>query len=119
MKQYEPSRSPCPLGRASRVLGDRWVILVLRELFLGAHRFEDFMRRLPISRAALTSRLAMLQDAGIIARDPPEAKRASYRLTEAGLALQPVLEAIGRWGTAHLFAPGEERPRWGGPSANP
>ena len=60
MKTYQPSRSPCPIGRASRVLGDRWVLLILREGFLGAERFEEFVERLGINRAALSSRLAIL-----------------------------------------------------------
>ena len=57
MKSYVPSRAPCPVGRASRVIGDRWALLILREAFLGVDRFEDFMVRLPISRAARASRL--------------------------------------------------------------
>ena len=103
MKQYEPSRSPCPIGRASRILGDRWVLLILREAFLGADRFEVFMERLPISRAALTSRLAMLLEAGLLERNPPDAKRASYSLTAAGRALQPLYEEMARWSATHLF----------------
>ena len=55
MRKYVASTAPCPIGRASRVLGDRWVLLILREAFLGVERFEDFMKRLPISRAALVS----------------------------------------------------------------
>ena len=103
MKQYEPSRSPCPIGRASRILGDRWVLLILREAFLGADRFEVFMERLPISRAALSSRLTMLLDAGLLERDPPDAKRASYRLTLAGSELQPLYQEMAHWSTRHLF----------------
>ena len=58
--KYVASRSPCPIGRASRVLGDRWVLLLLREAFLGVDRFDDFFDRLGISRATLTSRLALM-----------------------------------------------------------
>ncbi|NJS15823.1 MAG: helix-turn-helix transcriptional regulator, partial [Sphingopyxis sp.] len=83
MKAYTPSRSPCPVGRASRLLGDRWVLLILREAFLGVERFEDFIDRLDISRAALASRLGWMVDAGVLERVPPDAKRAAYRLTEA------------------------------------
>lgn len=109
MKQFQPSRSPCPIGRASRILGDRWVLLILREAFLGEARFEGFMQRLPINRAALTSRLAMLVEAGLLERDPPDTKRASYRLTAAGRGLIPVYREIGRWSGAHLF--GGDTPR--------
>lgn len=113
MKQFQLSRSPCPIGRASRILGDRWVLLILREAFLGETRFEGFMGRLPISRAALSSRLAMMVEAGLLRRDPPEAKRACYRLTEAGRDLVPLFEEMGRWSGRHLFD-GEPARQWPG-----
>jgi DNA-binding HxlR family transcriptional regulator len=91
-------------------LGDRWVILILREAFLGITRFEDFMTRLPISRAALSSRLAMMSDAGLLVRDPPDAKRAAYRLTDKGQALEPTYRAIDEWSSEHLFD-ADEKPR--------
>ncbi|ABC64593.1 winged helix-turn-helix transcriptional regulator [Erythrobacter litoralis] len=112
MKTYEPSRSPCPIGRASRVLGDRWALLVMREAFLGAERFEDFIQRLPISRAALTSRLGMLVDAGVLERDPPAARRAAYRLTSAGRDLVPVYAAMAEWSEKHLFPEGRTAAPW-------
>ncbi len=122
MKTYRPSRSPCPIGRASRVLGDRWVMMVLREAFLGADRFEQFIERLGINRAALTSRLTMLQDAGLMRRDPPEGKRARYVLTESAQALVPMFREMAQWGSEHLFAEGEQRGQWPDavtPGANP
>lgn len=103
MKTYQPSASPCPIGRASRVLGDRWAILVLREALLGVERFEGFMERLPISRAALTSRLTMLVDAGLLKRQPPDAKRATYHLTLAGRDLAPVYQSMAEWSSKHLY----------------
>lgn len=106
MVQYKASRSPCPIGRASRVLGDRWSILILREAFLGANRFDEFIEILGISRASLTSRLAMLVDAGLLRRDPPTGKRALYVLTGAGLDLAPVLKAMSQWSSTHLFPDG-------------
>ncbi len=112
MKRYEASRSPCPIGRASRVLGDRWVLLILREAFLGVSQFEDFKNRLPISRAALSSRLAIMIEAGLLFRDPPDAKRAAYTLTEAGRALGPSLDAIGKWAAEHLFDAGDPPRDW-------
>ncbi|WP_209348988.1 helix-turn-helix domain-containing protein [Pontixanthobacter sp. CEM42] len=110
MKRYEASRSPCPIGRASRILGDRWVLLILREAFLGVSQFEEFKNRLPISRATLSSRLALMIEAGLLLRDPPDAKRACYQLTEAGHALQPAYSAISDWSAEHLFG-GDEKPR--------
>ncbi len=102
MKDYTPSRSPCAVGRASRLLGDRWVLLILREAFLGFDRFEDFIARLDISRAALSSRLGWLVEAGVMERVPPEGKRAAYRLTPAGQALRPTYDAIKAWGDEWL-----------------
>ncbi|MGB3807895.1 MAG: helix-turn-helix domain-containing protein [Erythrobacter sp.] len=103
MRKIIPSRSPCPVGRASRILGDRWVILILREAFLGATRFEEFMPNTGINRAALTSRLTALVEHGILERDPPAAKRAEYRLTQAGRELAPIMSEMRDWGEKWLF----------------
>jgi DNA-binding HxlR family transcriptional regulator len=105
MKPYVPSRSPCPIGRASRLLGDRWVLLILREAFLGVDRFDGFITRLGISRAALTSRLGWLVEAGLLARTPPDAPRARYTLTPAGQALAPTMDELRAWGEDWLKAP--------------
>lgn len=115
MKSFQSSTSPCPIGRASRILGDRWVLLILREAFLGASRFEDLMARLPISRAALSSRLTMLLEAKLMERRPPETRRAEYHLTEAGRELGPTLQAMSDWSSVHLFAANEEQKRWDSP----
>lgn len=112
MKTYRPSRAPCPIGRAARLLGDRWVLLILRDALLGAERFEEFVERLGINRAALTSRLAILQEAGLMVREPPEGKRARYLLTDKARALVPLYEELGDWGSAHLFAEGERPGHW-------
>jgi DNA-binding HxlR family transcriptional regulator len=112
MKTYLPSRAPCPIARAARVLGDRWVLLILRDAFLGAERFEEFVDRLGINRAALTSRLAILQEAGLIRREPPEGKRARYLLTDKAQALVPLYTELAGWSAAHLFADDETAPDW-------
>jgi len=112
MKTYTPSRAPCPIARAARVLGDRWVLLILRDAFFGVERFEDFVEHLDINRAALTSRLVILQDAGLLVRDPPEGKRARYCLTESAHALVPVYNEIARWSSAHLYAENDPPPVW-------
>ncbi len=103
MQRFKPSRSPCPVGRASRILGDRWVILILREAFLGATRFEEFLPNTGINRAALTSRLAALVGHGILERDPPEGRRSEYRLTEAGRELAPLMAMMREWGGKWLL----------------
>jgi DNA-binding HxlR family transcriptional regulator len=114
MKTYRPSRAPCPIARAARLLGDRWVLLILRDAFLGAERFEEFIERLGINRAALTSRLAILQEAGLMRREPPEGKRARYILTDKARALVPLYQQLGDWSAAHLYAEGEPPARWPG-----
>lgn len=86
--------------------------MIVREAFLGADRFEQFVERTGINRAALTSRLEILREAGLIRRDPPEGKRARYLLTPAGEALVPVYRAMAEWGSAHLFEEGEPRGHW-------
>lgn len=103
MTTLKLSRSPCPVGRASRILGDRWVLLILREAFLGATRFEEFVPNTGINRAALTSRLTALVEHGILERYPRNARRAEYRLTQAGRELAPLMSTIRNWGEKWLF----------------
>ncbi len=112
MKTYRASRAPCPIGRAARLLGDRWILLILREAFLGAERFEEFIARLDVNRAALTSRLAILQEAGLITREPTTGKRARYLLTESACALVPLYAEMAKWGAEHLFDDGEAPGQW-------
>ena len=117
MKTYLPSHAPCPIARAARVLGDRWVLLILRDAVMGVERFEDFVEGLAINRAALTSRLVILQDAGLMVREPPQGKRARYCLTESAHALVPVYAEVARWSTAYLYAEDETAAPW--PRASP
>lgn len=87
----------CAVARALDVLGERWALLVARELLLGATTFSDIRRGLPrIPRATLTSRLRGLCRAGIV-----EAIEGGYRLTEAGTALAPVMRELARWATVN------------------
>ena len=109
VKKYVASTSPCPIGRAARLMGDRWVLLILREMFVGVTRFDDFFARTGINRAALTSRLSKLVQSGLVERRPVSGRRAQYHLTEAGQALAPTFAALRDWGSEWLFAD-EERP---------
>jgi DNA-binding HxlR family transcriptional regulator len=95
----------CPIARSLEVIGDRWTILILRDLVReGPRKFQDFERSLRrISPNTLSQRLKRLEDAGIVARrfyeqHPP---RAEYVLTEAGNELRPVLKALFDWGGRH------------------
>jgi DNA-binding HxlR family transcriptional regulator len=93
----------CPLALASEIVGERWTPLVLRELTLGARRFNDIHRGVPrMSPSLLTRRLRTLETAGIITRS--EGPRSEYSLTEAGEALRPVIENLAVWGKRWLPA---------------
>lgn len=102
MQKY---RQYCPVARASEIVADRWTPLILRELTLGSHRFNDIERGLPgISRSLLASRLRHLEDSGVIERLPGvQAKTAEYHLSQAGRELKPVIEALGAWGVRWAF----------------
>ena len=94
-------RSPCPVACTLDLLGDRWTLLVLRDLFLGRTRFKDFEaspERIPTN--ILSERLERLLAAGIIEQVPvgEGAKRFAYQLTVKGKALGPLLVAIRDWG---------------------
>jgi len=93
----------CPIARALDVIGERWALLVVRELLLGAQRFSDLRRALPgASTNMLTDRLRELEAHGVVHRRtlPPPAASAVYELTERGRELEPILDALGTWGSA-------------------
>jgi len=108
----------CPLTRAVEILGERWTILILRELFLGPKRFSDLRAALNgVSPSVLADRLARLEERGIAVRRelPPPAGCVVYELDEAGRALRPLLVELTRWGLRFLGAPGPTdsiRPEW-------
>jgi DNA-binding HxlR family transcriptional regulator len=84
------------------VIGERWALLVVRELLLGPKRFTDLRAGLPhLSPDVLSQRLRELEQAGVVARGklPPPASAQVYELTDRGRALEPVLLALGRWGS--------------------
>ncbi|MEV5834951.1 helix-turn-helix domain-containing protein [Nocardia sp. NPDC052112] len=92
----------CSIARALDVVGDRWTLLIVRELLLqGPARFTDLKNGLPgIAANLLSTRLRELEQAELISRDdaPPPVATTLYRLTETGLALEPALQALGLWG---------------------
>jgi DNA-binding HxlR family transcriptional regulator len=93
----------CSVAAALEVIGERWTLLVVRDLFLGTRRFDEFQRNLGIARNVLQARLTRLVDAGIVTRTPYQERplRHEYRLTEKGLDLWPVLHALRSWGDRH------------------
>jgi DNA-binding HxlR family transcriptional regulator len=91
----------CGIARALDAVGERWALLVIRELLLGPKRFTDLRAGLPgASPNVLAQRLRELEGAGIVAREalPPPAATQVYALTARGAALEPVVLALGRWG---------------------
>ncbi|MBU2666686.1 helix-turn-helix transcriptional regulator [Actinoplanes bogorensis] len=99
----------CTIGRAMEILGERWTVVVLREVFAGIRRFDDMRVRTNIPRQVLTNRLAMLVDNGVLHRvpyrEPGSRERHEYRLTRKGFDLYPVLIAVAEWGDRYLAEP--------------
>lgn len=100
----------CPMARAVEILGDRWTLLIVRDMFCGAEHFNQLERGLPgISRSLLSERLRRLEKNGILTRQPaPTGRKSSYHLTQAGLDLFPVVDSLTHWGARWAF--GEPRP---------
>lgn len=100
-----PLGDRCPIDRALQTVGNRTSILLLREIFYGASRFDSLVRRAGVSEAVAAQRLRELVDAGALAkeayREPGQRTRHAYALTDAGRDLLPVLLALLEWGAAH------------------
>lgn len=112
MRRTRFDDAPCPIARATDLVGDWWTPIVMREAFAGARRFDDFVERLDVPRATLTARLDRLVDEGLLRRvryqERPE--RFEYRLTEQGFAFYDVLAAMWRWGQDWRWSDGEQPP---------
>ena len=108
----------CTLARTLDLLGERWTLLLIRELLLGPRRFTDLLAGLPgIAPNLLSDRLRALQAQGVIAHTtlPPPAASRVYELTEHGRRLEPALLELARWGMEPLAPPRPEearRPAW-------
>jgi DNA-binding HxlR family transcriptional regulator len=96
----------CALARAAEVVGERWTLLIVRELLPGSRRFTDLRARLDgVSASVLSQRLLALEESGLVLRrylEPPAASTV-YELTEAGRALEPAVHALVRWGVRALL----------------
>jgi DNA-binding HxlR family transcriptional regulator len=102
-KDIAPRRSSCPVACSLDIFGDRWTLLIVRDLFYGRARFKDFTASPEgIPTNILADRLERLQANGVAEQIPAEdgTKRLAYRLTEKGKALGPVLKAVRDWGLA-------------------
>lgn len=108
----------CGLARSLDRVGDRWTLLIVRELLLGERTFRDLQTALDgISPTVLTQRLTELAKDALVARNeaPQRSKSVTYSLTEGGRALEPVIIELIRWGSRWMLqGPGDDRtdPRW-------
>ena len=108
MERKSFSDMHCSLAQCLEVVGEWWSLLILRDVFLGVTRFDDFQRRLEISRSVLNQRLARLVDNGVLSKVPysEHPPRFEYRLTDKGRDLWPVLTTMRQWGDTHAAPDG-------------
>jgi DNA-binding HxlR family transcriptional regulator len=103
----------CPIEKTMSVVGTKSAMLIMREAYYGTTRFDDFARRVGITKAATSARLAELVDLGLLTRrpyrQPGQRTRDEYVLTEAGTDFMPVVWAMFEWGQRYL--PGRSRSR--------
>jgi DNA-binding HxlR family transcriptional regulator len=96
----------CPVEQTMAVVGTKSAMLIMREAFYGTTRFDDFARRVGITKAATSARLSELVAAGLLAkrpyREPGQRSRDEYVLTDAGTEFMPVVWAMFEWGRKHL-----------------
>jgi DNA-binding HxlR family transcriptional regulator len=97
----------CSIEKTMSVLGTKSAILIMREAYYGTTRFDDFARRVGITKAAASARLAELVELGLLTRrpyrEPGQRTRDEYVLTEAGIDFMPVVWAMFEWGRRHLL----------------
>ncbi|CAM2810565.1 transcriptional regulator [Mycobacterium intermedium] len=103
----------CAIEKTMTVVGTKSAMLIMREAYYGTTRFDDFARRVGITKAATSARLAELVDLGLLTRrpyqEPGQRSRDEYVLTEAGIDFMPVVWSMFQWGQRHL--PGRHRLR--------
>jgi DNA-binding HxlR family transcriptional regulator len=109
MERTNYQASNCSIARTLQVVGEKWTLLILRESFYGATRFEQFHQVLQCPRNLLTERLTKLVHEGILERsqyrEPGSRTRHEYRMTETGRELTPILLALREWGDRHKADP--------------
>jgi len=101
----DKTRSPCPVACSLDFLGDKWSLLIIRDMFWGKKTYNEFLNSMEaIPTNILADRLKRLAEAGIVEKRPYQEKpmRYEYLLTEAGRELGPVLKAIKQWGLSHI-----------------
>lgn len=105
LERHDPmqwSVANCTIARSLEILGEKWTFIVLRDVFLGIRRFDDFIEHTGIPRQVLSNRLATLVTEGLLRREayqePGERARYEYRLTDKGIDAYPILVALREWG---------------------
>jgi DNA-binding HxlR family transcriptional regulator len=108
MERKSFSQMDCSVAQCLEVVGEWWSMLIVRDCFLGVTRFEDFQRRLGISRNILNERLSSLVGSGVLERVPysEHPPRSDYKLTAKGRDLWPVLTAMRQWGDQYAAPKG-------------
>jgi DNA-binding HxlR family transcriptional regulator len=94
---------PCPIAASLEVVGERWALLVIRELVMGSSRFTEIVRGTGAPRDRIAARLKVLEEAGVVERVAYQENptRFEYLLTDSGRDLVPVLDALLAWGVQH------------------
>jgi DNA-binding HxlR family transcriptional regulator len=95
----------CSMASTLEIIGERWTILIVRDIFLGVRRFDDLQRKLGVARNILQTRLERLVDHGILVKRPYQERpvRYEYRLTTKGADLWPVLVSLLQWGDRYAI----------------
>ena len=108
-KQQILAQSECPVARTLEAIGDRWVLMILREAFDDVRRFSEFQKRLGLAKNILTVKLKMLVELGLFEIQPASDGSAykDYVLTEMGRAVFPVVVSMRQWGERFMFSKGE------------
>lgn len=108
-RQQLLAQSECPVARTLEAIGDRWVLMIIRDAFDDVRRFSEFQKRLGLAKNILTVKLKMLVELGVFNIQPASDGSAykEYVLTEMGRAVFPIVVSMRQWGERYLFNTGE------------
>lgn len=111
MKDNNADQTLCPVARSESIVGDRWTVLILRELFMRMHRFEEIQAQTGATPQMIATRLKKLEADGLVKRRVynKRPRRYEYHLTEKGDAFYPVIFALRAWGETWCKSPREGR----------
>ncbi len=109
MRRTRFNRWPCPIARATDLIGDWWTPIILRNIFAGQRRFDQLQEDLGLSRGILTNRLNRLVKEGLLEKVAysQRPRRYEYKLTDKGRAFWPVLASLFRWGEDWMWKSGQ------------